>query len=338
LGFSCRLTFFKYPNNAKPLRWQQFMKTIISFISLLILAVYPRLSISQQNFQKIDSFVISIGSCDSMDIPKITSLLTTPFNDGVSKTRAIYAWIANNISYDCLAFHAPSKRVSNPEKVLKLRKAVCEGYANLFQEMCSNAKVQCLTIDGYARTSLDDIGVKPSDANHTWNAVRIDGAWKLIDVTWASGVVDKKVKHFTRKFSSFYFFTDPNKFLFSHYPKLNAWLLTKPNISFKEFYENPIIDESYFSTKIKGHLPKDGTIKSKQDNTNQITITAEEPNSTNKIELQVGDDVNAHLIPCDLKTANNSIIVSFKYNKTGIFPLYLVINSVQIMMYRLEVD
>ena len=314
------------------------MKAPIYLITLLTLISYTKPSFSQPNFQTIDSFAISIRYSDSMDIPTLTSLLTSHFTDQTSKTRAIYAWIANNISYDCPAYHVPSKRISNPDKVLKLRKAVCGGYANLFQEMCSDAGIQCLTIDGYARVSIEDIGTKPTETNHTWNAVRIDGIWKLIDVTWGSGVVDKKVKYFTKQFSGFYFFTDPNKFLYSHYPKQNAWLPPKATLSFKRFYENPIIREGYFSNKIKQHLPDEGSINSKQGQPNKITLFTDEPNSLNKIELQIGDDAKAYFIPCDLRKVDNSTIISFKFDKPGIFPLYLIIGSNPIMMYRYEVN
>ncbi len=314
------------------------MKTSIRFVFLLILITYSRLSHSQFAFEAIDSFAISIGSCDSMDIPTITNQLTRPFTDQISKTRAIYTWIANNINYDCPAYHIPTKRVSEPEKVLKLRKAVCEGYANLFQEMCSNANIQCLTIDGYARVSIDDIGNKSKAPNHTWNAVQINGVWKLIDVTWASGVVDKKVKYFTKLFSDFYFFTDPNKFIYSHYPTLKAWLLTKQKITFKEFNENPLIKENYFYSKIKEFSPNEGIIKLKQDETTQITIVTDEPNNLTKIELRIDEGTKVSLLPCEIKKVANTVTISFNYSKPGIFPLYLLFDYASVMIFQFVVD
>ena len=156
------------------------------------------------NFAKVDSFAISIGKADGLTIPQLAHALTDPFTEPTLKTRAIYTWMAYHIAYDCPAYHTATKRKADPKDVFRMRKAVCEGYANLFAELCEQAKLMCLTIDGFARNGTETFEEELKEPNHTWNAVRINGEWKLVDVTWASGYTDKWVKNFTQSFSGTY--------------------------------------------------------------------------------------------------------------------------------------
>ena len=65
-------------------------------------------------------------------------------------------------------------------------------------------------------------------SDHAWNAVKINGEWKLIDTTWAAGYIDDK-KNFKVKTSDYYFFTPADQFVLAHFPLDNKWqLLEKP--------------------------------------------------------------------------------------------------------------
>jgi len=60
-------------------------------------------------------------------------------------------------------------------------------------------------------------------ANHSWNAVHIDGSWFLLDCHWATRHDDTDdVKY---DYDDFYFLTDPGEMIFSHFPKDPAWQL-----------------------------------------------------------------------------------------------------------------
>lgn len=52
-------------------------------------------------------------------------------------------------------------------------KGVCESYTNAFQKLCNAASIPCVELVG-----------RSQDQNHAWNAVKIDGAYYLIDTTW----------------------------------------------------------------------------------------------------------------------------------------------------------
>jgi transglutaminase/protease-like cytokinesis protein 3 len=134
-------------------------------------------------------------------------LLASPYRTDIEKARAIYSWIAQHISYNTFfignfrrsagAYVAPEEDtttirkeadVMTAIKVLKRRTAVCDGYAKLFKTLCGYAGICSEVISGYARGHIERNALFRTNDN--WNAVMIDGAWQLADVTWGSGYVN----------------------------------------------------------------------------------------------------------------------------------------------------
>jgi len=297
---------------------------LIVTLSVLLLTVNTQ---AQTSLKSVDSFAISIGFPDSITIAQITYCLTNKFNDPILKTRAIFAWVANNIAYDCPAYHAESKRKGKPEDVFRLKKAVCEGYANLFMEMCSYAKIQCLVVDGFARTTNIDIGETLSEPNHSWNAVRLNNEWRLIDVTWASGFTDKKVKIFTPSYSDIFFFPDPDYFILSHYPKLSAWKLSRSNLSLKEFFDSPVVLPEYLLFDIKLVSPKKGLIKVKYNQPFTLSFVAKNIENIRSVTVIIGEGKKETIIKPAIDVSGNTISAQLKGDKPGKQPLIVYINK-----------
>ena len=66
-----------------------------------------------------------------MTMGTINSVVSNKFTDKVDKARAIYYWIAHNISYDVKAARTNSNTKNTPDEVLQYRKAVGLGFASL---------------------------------------------------------------------------------------------------------------------------------------------------------------------------------------------------------------
>lgn len=302
---------------------------------LLALASYTGAYTQGYDFAKVDSFAINVGKADSLSIPELTQVLTQKLSDPVLKTRAIYTWIAHNIAYDCPAYHVAAKRKSKPEDVFRLRKGVCEGYSNLFMEMCSYANVQCLTINGHARNVRTPAGEAFSGEGHAWNAVRIDGEWKMIDVTWAAGNVDYKVKNFTQKFTDVYFFRDPHKFLLTHYPDLEDWKPAKTKLTKQEFANNPAILEGYLIYNVSSFNPKKGVLKVKQGEAINFSFTSTETAHIHEITVRIGPEKNETVINPQYTRSNQTYSFSIKYEKVGNVPLVIYVNQSPAFKYEL---
>ena len=87
-----------------------------------------------------------------------------------------------------------------------------------FKTLCDYAGIQCVLITGYARSELNHVGTK-FYSNHYWNAIFIDSAWHLVDVTWASGYFISHTSQFIKYFDSTYFCMSPNLFIKRSFPR-----------------------------------------------------------------------------------------------------------------------
>jgi len=82
------------------------------------------------------------------------------------KTKNIYDWVCNNLSYD---YSLTNRSIGD---VLNGRQVVCDGYAQTFQILAEEAGLQSRLLLGY----LDG-------GYHIWNAVNIGGRWYFVDTT-----------------------------------------------------------------------------------------------------------------------------------------------------------
>jgi hypothetical protein len=96
---------------------------------------------------------------------------------------------------------------------------VCAGYANLFAAMGHAVGEEVVTLTGDVPTPGEDWEFE----GHAWNAVRIEGAWYLVDVTWNAGHVSGDL--FTRSYRTNYLFMPPREFLQQHLPDDPSWQL-----------------------------------------------------------------------------------------------------------------
>ncbi|CAG2114181.1 unnamed protein product, partial [Medioppia subpectinata] len=106
------------------------------------------------------------------------------------------------------------------EEILKCGEGVCKDYCQLFADMCRLAGIRVKKIEGFAKGQDYRPGhqFKPGeDITHTWNAVFLMSAWRLIDTTWGTGYTEPSGR-FQRKLNEHFFLTDPEVLIWTHFP------------------------------------------------------------------------------------------------------------------------
>lgn len=172
--------------------------------------------------------------------------LVKPARSDAEKARALYSWIALNIRYDTEAFFADRPSAGTAEEVLKTRLSVCNGYARLYEALAKEAGLEARLVSGYGR----GYGCQPGDpipkeSNHAWNAVKVDGQWRLLDSTWGAGHLDEDGS-FVRSFDDFWFLTPPKQFLATHYPEEPRWQLLPKPVDGKAFTALPDVTPDFY--------------------------------------------------------------------------------------------
>ena len=102
------------------------------------------------------------------------------------------------------------------------RGAVCGGYASAFLYLTELAGLESVFLVGASRRGI----------SHAWNAVKLDGSWHFVDVTW-----NRPLGRFDSVFHS-YFLIDTQTLLAERYWDENQFpVMPEPGEGFKDFYQ-----------------------------------------------------------------------------------------------------
>ncbi len=154
-------------------------------------------------------------------------------------------WICNNISYDAEMFFSGKIENQDYESVLKARKAVCSGYANLLKKMCELSNIECKVIHGFSK-GFNYTGKVGDAPDHDWNSVKIDGKWYLVDATWDAGRLDGKT--FIKQYSTEYLFLESFAFSFTHLAEENSEQYYAPCKTKEQFQNEPRLTGKFFES------------------------------------------------------------------------------------------
>ena len=196
------------------------------------------------DFSKIDNYASSIRY-DGTSVSELASLLSHYAVTEAEKARIIYSWIAYNVTYDLPAFYSGNYGDLSPQGVLKTRKGVCSGYADLYESLARAMGLDVAVIEGYSKGYGYAVG-STTQINHAWNAVKINNGWYLLDATWGAGKIDNG--QFNQQFDPYYFATPPEQFILKHFPAKDKWQLLENHYSKQQFDAAPEISPQFLKT------------------------------------------------------------------------------------------
>ncbi|MDX9846652.1 MAG: transglutaminase domain-containing protein [Tenuifilaceae bacterium] len=210
----------------------------------------------KQRFKELDDYALNVPSTYSSNMELLVDYLIKPTYSDIEKARVIFRWITNNVTYDDRGYNTGKYSDVSAEGVFKYRIAVCEGFSELFKVMGTLAGLEIEKVSGYSKGYSYTPGSKFSDTNHAWNLIKIDGAWKLFDITWAegNGVTENGKLKSIKKYDEFWFNTDPYNFIFSHLPEDPKWQLIERPISKQSFEKLPYVQSTFFELGFNGKV------------------------------------------------------------------------------------
>lgn len=318
------------------------IKCILFFTAFIIIAGVRTTAQVNDRYKAIDEYVQSLGSLDTLNMGTISYILTKKFPDNTDKVRAIFYWIANNISIDLKLAKKASNEKMVSEDILKTRKANASGYATLFQDMCSVAKIRCLTVDGYIKKTTDDINNAPDEFNHTWAVIQLGQSpdtWHYVDPEWASGYIDDKATVFTKKFNDAYFFAAKPLFNLQHFPDNMAWQLggTGPK-TVKEFFSQPIVKKEASEFGISSFMPNEGFIKGSTKKPVSFNFKVSSNTKIEIVSLQIGPDKKSRTKTVDYSVNSGTVSFSYKFDEEESYPVTVLINNKPVLGYFAEIS
>jgi len=212
-----------------------FRQKIEFLIVVVLLCNIITVTAQVRDFKHIDATIRIYPKNQPINPQKLVGELVSGLSDSTEQVRAIYTWIAKNISYDLASYRSSVKESHPDDNVLKTRKAVCSGYSAVFKQLCEIAGVRTVVIEGYAKGYGYTPYTKFLTTNHAWNAVFLGGAWHLVDVTWAAGLPEEITGKNKVIDLDGYFFIPPEKLIKTHLPEDPIWQLQNKKISLTDF-------------------------------------------------------------------------------------------------------
>jgi hypothetical protein len=195
-------------------------------------------------YKAIDQHALKAPPQAEQSLDRLAAYLTQAANTDREKARAIYRWVTDRIAYDVDNFLAGRRVDDNPRTVLRRRRAVCSGYANLFLALCKEAGVKAARVVGKARGYGYRPGRLKANNGHAWNAVYLEGKWRLLDATWGAGAIGER--KFVKRFAEHYFLTPAEQLIFTHLPDEDRWQLLPSPLTVQEFLAQPEVRYELF--------------------------------------------------------------------------------------------
>jgi len=240
----------------------------IFYTFLFLILLFSNYSYSQK-YDAVDAIVDGYSN-DLSSADDLIKLVNTDFSKQDEKARAVFRWVATNISYDVdlaesmnytsknsFSYKTEKEREIKDKKfkldlvssTMNTKKTVCHGYAALMEYLYLKLGLESTIVFGNLKADPSQIGEMPDVTNHAWNVVKIDDYWQFVDVTLAAGFVSSNTNLFKFYFNDAYFFTPPERFFLNHYPTDEKWLLVAK--SKKDFAPLPVFFGSYLNKNIK---------------------------------------------------------------------------------------
>ncbi|WEW56118.1 hypothetical protein PRK78_001553 [Emydomyces testavorans] len=171
------------------------------------------------NLQLVDRSARFITSLPPMMNP--TSLaqgyVCRPYRSDAQRLRAIFTWVSEKIAWDDDLDSDVDLR-----RVILMKRACPQEIAVLVMEMCSAVGLQAEVVRGYLKTPGEAVDLGSlARPNHWWNAVLIDGEWRIMDCSLASPTHPRRPLYSSansQAADSWYFLARPMEICYTHIP------------------------------------------------------------------------------------------------------------------------
>lgn len=174
------------------------------------------------NFMNVDKNSRFIKSLPPMTtaITLSTTYVCRPYRSDVQRLRAIFTWVAEVI---CWEEDFESDGTVDTRRVIQQKRACAEEYAVLVMEMCGAVGLHCEVVRGYLKTpgEIPETNMLPRP-NHWWNAVLVDGEWRMMDCCLGSPSNPKRGLYSSIGNGSadfWYFLARPSEICWTHMPE-----------------------------------------------------------------------------------------------------------------------
>ena len=173
-----------------------------------------------------------------------------PHRSDVQRLRAIFTWTAERISWE-----EDYESQSDSRRVIQTKRGCSEEIAVLVRDMCNAVGLHSEIIRGYLKCPGEILDVQSiARPNHWWNAVIIDGEWRIMDCALASPTHPKRSLYSSASSQvaeNWYFLTRPTEICYTHVPLLPEQQHIVPPLDHETLVHLPVSGPAYFRHNVE---------------------------------------------------------------------------------------
>ncbi|TVY40116.1 cytokinesis protein, partial [Lachnellula subtilissima] len=203
------------------------------------------------NLSLVDKNSRFINSLPPMTNPVslATGFVCRPYRSDVQRLRAIFTWVSEKINWEDGLESDPDSR-----RVIQTKRGCAEEVAVLVLEMCAAVGIHAEVVRGYLKTpgEVPELGIMPRP-NHFWNAVIVDGEWRIIDCSLASPSNPQRGQYSSaggQVAESWWFLTRPTEICWTHIPEQHEQQHLCPPMAFEVLLALPCACPPYFKNAL----------------------------------------------------------------------------------------
>ena len=195
--------------------------------------------------------IMTISSEAEQSIASVAKYIVQQEDEPEQQIKAIHDYVLHRLTYDKDVLTTGKRPPQNAQAVFTSGKAVCEGYAKLFQAISRAAGLNVVYLIGKVRRDLVPSAVISNPIHvlypqydwtlHAWNAVELNDSWYLVDTTWDDG----------NTYDTSYLMLPPEVMIISHLPELPVWQLLDKPIDTEGFSKSPLVQPAFFAEKLR---------------------------------------------------------------------------------------
>ncbi len=199
------------------------------------------------NLALVDKSARFVNSFPPMTNP--TSLaqgyVCRPYRSEVQRLRAIFTWVAEKVVWeDDFEGEVDSRRV------IQTKRGCAEEVAVLVMEMCGAMGLHAEVVRGYLKAPGEVLELdSTARPNHWWNAVVVDGEWRIMDCSLASPTNPRRSQYSSvgaQAAESWWFLARPMEICYTHIPLYPEQQHMCPPIAHEVLMALPCACPAYF--------------------------------------------------------------------------------------------
>ncbi|KAI9647546.1 hypothetical protein NHQ30_003931 [Ciborinia camelliae] len=205
------------------------------------------------NLNLVDKNTRFINSLPPMSNPMslATGYVCRPYRSDIQRLRAIFTWVSEKITWE----EGFDNDTSDSRRVIQTKHGSSEEVAFLVMDMCKAVGIQADVIRGYLKSpgEVPDMGPMPRP-NHFWNAVVIDGEWRMMDCSLASPSHPRR-SQYTSASSQYaepwWFLARPIEICWTHIPEQHVDQHLCPAVAHEVLLALPCACPAFFINEIE---------------------------------------------------------------------------------------